>query len=322
MKKFFKYFLILAIVPALVLSSCKKDDEEPEPPTVKGTFADLKTYLVDNDMDLNNILDGWITTAEAIHGKGLDDYYIMDVRSADDYALGRIEGAVHSTLGTIVADAQGVTKPIIVVCYTGQGAGHSVVALRLSGFPDAKVLKWGMSGWNEEFAGSWQGGIGNAGIGHPNWTMDAVAENSTFSYPAWESNSTDGAEILAERVAAMTEGGFSGVGGIDVLSSPTSYFINNYWAEADVTHYGHITSAYRVQPMTLSNDEIAHLDPDGDVVTYCWTGQTSSMITAYLAVLGYESISLTFGANGMIYDNLESHKWSDDEIKGYDYVTK
>lgn len=320
MKKFLNYFLILAIVPVLVLSSCKKDEEETPPDAPKGTFADLKTYLVDNDMDLPNILDAWITTAEAIYTDGLDNYYIMDIRSADDFAAGHIEGAVNTTLGTIVADAQGVTKPIIVVCYTGQGAGHATVALRLSGFADAKVLKWGMSGWNEVFAAKWQGNIGNAGIGHPNWTMNAVEENTPFSYPSWESTSTDGATILAERVAMMTEDGFSGIGGIDVLSSPSDYFINNFWAEEDVTHYGHISTCYRIQPLSLENDEIANLDPEADVVTYCWTGQTSSMITAYLAVLGYESISLTFGANGMIYDNLESHKWSDGAIAGYDYV--
>lgn len=320
MKKFLNYFLILAIVPVLVLSSCKKDEEETPPDAPKGTFADLKTYLVDNDMDLPNILDAWITGASDIYTAGLDNFYIMDIRAADDFNAGHIDGAVNTTLGTIVADAQGVTKPIIVVCYTGQGAGHATVALRLSGFADAKVLKWGMSGWNETFAGAWQGGIGNAGIGHSNWSMNAVEENSTFSYPSWESTSTDGATILAERVAMMTEGGFSGIGGIDVLSSPSDYFINNFWAQADVDYYGHITSCYRVQPLTLENDEIAHLDPEGDVVTYCWTGQTSSMVTAYLAVLGYESISLKFGVNSMIYDNLEGHKWSDAAIAGYDYV--
>jgi 3-mercaptopyruvate sulfurtransferase SseA len=35
----------------------------------------------------------------------------------------------------------------------------------------------------------------------------------------------------------------------------------------------------------LSVGEINNLDPSKTVVTYCWTGQTSSMITAYLNVL-------------------------------------
>ena len=54
---------------------------------------------------------------------------------------------------------------------------------------------------------------------------------------------------------------------------------------------------------------LSGLHTDETIVTYCWTGQTSSMITAYLTVLGYDAVSLKFGSNGMIYDDLEGHKW-------------
>jgi len=33
------------------------------------------------------------------------------------------------------------------------------------------------------------------------------------------------------------------------------------------------------------------------------------MVTAYLNVLGYNATSLKFGANSMIYSELESHKF-------------
>lgn len=321
MKKFLKYFLILALVPVLVLTSCSDDDDDNPPPEVKGTFADLKTYLVDNDMDLPTVTSGGFILASDIQGKGLSDYHIMDIRGSEDYDLGHIEGAVLSSLQTIVDDAAGVIKPIVVVCSSGQTAGHAVLALRLSGYPDAQVLKWGMSSWNADFASPWQNNIGNAGIDNPNWTMDAVSDNSTFSYPNWESTSTDGAEILTERVNAMLTDGFSAIAGNNVLSAPSDYFINNYWEQPDVDKYGHITTAFRIHPLSLANDEISHLDPDAQVVTYCWTGQTSSLVTAYLTVLGYDAISLKYGANGMIYENLEAHKWSDAQIKDYDYVT-
>ena len=108
----------------------------------------------------------------------------------------------------------------------------------------------------------------------------------------------------------MLAGGFKGINAIDVLTTPTNYFINNYWAEADVETYGHISVAYRINPLTLAGDEMRHLDPSQTVVTYCWTGQTSSIITAYLTVLGYDATSLKFGANGMIYDQLSGHKWT------------
>lgn len=319
MKKFLNYFLILALVPVLVLSSCSKDEDPEE--EVKGTFTDLKNHLVNSNMDLPNILDSWITSAEAIHGKGLDAYHIMDIRSPEAFDLGHIPGAVPSSLGTIVTDAAGVTKPIIVACYTGQSASHAVVALRLSGFPTAKVLKWGMSGWHEDFAASWNDGVGSDGIGHANWSMDATTPTEAYSYPEWETTATDGAGILAERVTAFLAGGFKGVPSSTVLAAPSDYFINNYWEEDDVTHYGHIKYAYRVLPLSLANDEIQNLDASETIVTYCWTGQTSSMVTAYLNVLGYNAVSLKFGVNSMIYDNLESHKWSAGAIMNYDYDT-
>ncbi len=34
------------------------------------------------------------------------------------------------------------------------------------------------------------------------------------------------------------------------------------------------------------------------------------MVTAWLSVLGYDAQSMLWSANGMLYDTLESHKWS------------
>ena len=44
------------------------------------------------------------------------------------------------------------------------------------------------------------------------------------------------------------------------------------------------------------------------------------MLTAYLTVLGYDALSLKFGSNSMIYDALESHKFSAPEVD-YPVVT-
>jgi len=313
MKKLLKYLLIFALLPTLFLSSCKEDDDV----VVGGddSFATLSAYLMDNDMDLPDVLTSWIVGApDAANLSGfLSTYDIIDIRSAADYANGHIEGAINSSLGNILTDAQNTTKPILVACYTGQSASHAVVALRLSGYSDAVVLKWGMSGWNSTLSGSWLSNSGETNgakaVGNSSWTTDPVAANQSFEYPALAVTSTTGAAILEERVQAMITDGFKGVSAADVLASPTNYFINNYWAQIDVDQYGHIVGAYRISPLSLENGEIANIDPAATVVTYCWTGQTSSMITAYLNVLGYDALSLKFGANSMIYPNLESHQF-------------
>ena len=102
---------------------------------------------------------------------------------------------------------------------------------------------------------------------------------------------------------------------IGVLDNPGDFFINNYWAADDVVTYGNIDTAYRINPLVLEN-----LDPDGTVVTYCWTGQTSSMMTAFLTVLGYDAKSLLYGGNGIIHDDLADGpiKWA--ASMDYDYV--
>ncbi|MCK5839847.1 MAG: rhodanese-like domain-containing protein [Bacteroidales bacterium] len=324
MEKLLKYFLLIAILPMFVLVSCEKDDPDPDPP-VATSFEVLKGYMVAQNLDLNNMLDGWIITAGDVHGKGIGDYYIMDIRSSGDFdTLGHIEGAVNSTLGGIVEDAANATKPILVVCYTGQSAGHALIALRLSGYTDAKSLKFGMSSWNDHFAGPWNNNTGNEAIGNSNWATPPGDISDPVVYadePNFISSFTSGEDILKERVDYMLANGFQGIVCTDVLANPTNYYINNYWAEGDVELYGNIKSAYRINPLTLAGEEYKNLDVAEVIVTYCWTGQTSSMITAYLNVMGYNAKSLKFGSNAMIHDNLLGHKWTTDTPKDYEYLT-
>jgi len=328
MKNFMNLSLLIGIIVIMALNSCKKDPPTPTPdPEPTDKFGVFKEYLIDNNLDIPNVLDAWITTSTVVYenmedGDASNDFYIIDIRSAEDFAAGHIEGAVNSSLGSIL-DAASLSggKPIIVACYTGQTASHAVVALRLSGYANAKVLKWGMCSWNPNTASSWQGNIGNGAIGNTNWKYPAgPAGNIEFGDPTIETTAETGENILKERVAALLTGGMNKISNAEVLASPGDYFINNYWEEVDNTHYGHIDGAYRILPMSLANGEYKYLNQSATIVTYCWTGQTSSMLTAYLKVLGYNTKSLLFGANGMIHENLESHKWTDDAIMDYPLV--
>jgi len=330
MKKVLKFAAIFAMLPLIMLTNACNDDDNDDPqPEAQDRFDVLKSYMIDNDMDINTVISGWITTADVVYdamtdGDDANDYFIIDIRNADDFTANRIEWAVNSTLGTILTTAQDAGgKPIIVVCYSGQTAGHATIALRLSGYADAKVLKWGMCSWNEATAGSWTNNTGNAAEGNDNWIAPTgeITPSTPMTAPKVEYVTEDGAEILAEQVMKMLEGGFKTISNEAVLTTPTDHFINNYWAEEDVETYGNIKTAYRIQPLTLANGEYAYLDGTASVVTYCWTGQTSSMMTAYLTVMGYDAYSLVFGANGMIYDNLTGHKWSDAQIMGYPLTT-
>jgi len=54
---------------------------------------------------------------------------------------------------------------------------------------------------------------------------------------------------------------------------------------------------------------LKYLPTDKQIIVYCWTGQTSSQITAYLNMLGYEAYSLKFGSNNLFYSNMTGGKW-------------
>ena len=319
MKKFLRFSILLLIIPAFVLTSCKDDTDNPVPERKTDVeFQLLKDYLVTSDLDLNNILDGWITTASTVNA-AINDYYVIDIRKADAFATSHIPGAVNCTYGNVLTQAANAAgKTIIVVCYTGQTAGHAVCALRLSGFTTAKVLKWGMSGWHTS-TNSWTGGT--ATLGHANWSASpgAIIEHTTEYDDPDITETGDGATILAARVTSLLSGGLRGVTAITgdnpgALDSPGSYFINNYWGATDVTTYGNISGAYRINPLTLDDGQYKYLNSSKKLVTYCWTGQTSSVITAYLYVLGYDSYSLKFGANSMIHDDLNYGKWDETKI--------
>ena len=321
MKKLLSFILIAAFVPMLLTTGCKKEAVETE-------YEVLTNYLIDNDLDISDVVADFTASAASVVNEAdgtVPNYYVIDLRSAEHFAAGHIKGAVNSTLANILTTAASAGgKQILVVCYTGQTAAHGAVALRLSGYKDAKILLWGMAGWNNAFASSWTGKTGdngNDGVNHTNWTYPAsIAADTKYNSPEISSTESEGAAILKERVQVLLSGGFKGIDASTVLTTPTDYFINNYWALADTEKYGHIKGAHRINPLTLENGEISNLDPNKTVVTYCWTGQTSSMVTAYLTVLGYDAKSLKFGANNMIYSTLESHKYTA-PAKDYIYVT-
>lgn len=73
----------------------------------------------------------------------------LDVRQADAYAEGHVQGAVNIPFGQGMDFSDVPTDmQVIVTCYTGQTAGQTVAVLRMLGY-NAVSLKGGMNnGWN------------------------------------------------------------------------------------------------------------------------------------------------------------------------------
>ncbi len=252
---------------------------------------------------------------------------MIDIRSGDDFALGHIDGAVNVASGEVLnyikTEGIAMDAKIIIICYTGQTAGWVTSMLRIAGYTNAFSMKWGMCSWNEFFSGKWTTNVSN--MYATQFEDDAVAKGAAGSMPDdLNTGQTTGQAILDARLTAVFAEGFAEakITNATVFGNLDNYYIVNYWAEADYTHYGHIPAAMQYTPKASMSTtiDLTTLPTDKTIVIYCWTGQTSAFLTAYLRLLGYDAKSLLFGANGMIYDELESHNWSDDEIQDYDYV--
>jgi rhodanese-related sulfurtransferase len=320
MKKMKIYLLLIMLVPAFVITSCKKDDDD-QPFNAQKALAD---YLVDQNMDLNKILEGFVMMPP--DDGNVSDYYLIDIRDAADFSQGYIAGAKNVTWDNLLAEAAQADKPILVICYSGQNATYVTTLLRLAGYPGTKALKWGMSSWHSDFANAakgWNGKGDNIAEGHSNWTTDPAPTNLTYDSPSFSSTSTDPADILVSRIAEVIAGGFKSATPDDVLNNPGTFFINNYFSEADYLAFGHIDGAYRIQPMLVGEGQMNFNDPSKKVVTYCYTGQTSAAITAYQRVLGYDAYSMVFGMNKLYHSNSawQANKWEPTIPKELNYVS-
>ena len=75
---------------------------------------------------------------------------VVDVRSAEEFAAGHIEGAIHVPVADIEADPKRLPldRPIVTAC--GKGGGRSegaAAALAAAGARDVGFLEGGTLGW-------------------------------------------------------------------------------------------------------------------------------------------------------------------------------
>ena len=95
-----------------------------------------------------------------------------------------------------------------------------------------------------------------------------------------------------------------------VIGATSNYNIINYWSETEYSTRGHIDGAYQVTPATLTmENNLSVLDPDGENILYCYTGQTAAATIAYLALIGYDVQSIKYGFNNMYWTGVEGHRW-------------
>jgi rhodanese-related sulfurtransferase len=328
-KKNLFYLLYLLIVASMLFVNIGcSDDETTEPPVTVDESDLLVKYLEGNGDFINTNAPAMKTASDVYTNVFLQnkDWTIIDVRAAADYAAGHIEDAVNVSLGEIVnyyrTNNLQNKEVVVVTCYTGQSAAWGVSLLRLLGFNNVYDLKFGMTSWNEQFASRWRNSIGNGKAAQ--FVTTNYPKPAAGNLPVLQTGKTTGAEILEARVQAVLAEGFSpcSITNSDLYLNLNNYFIVNYWS-TDHYNWGHIEGAIQYTPKSdlKLNTNLKTLSVDKPVVVYCYTGQTSAHVAAFLRVLGYNAKSLAFGVNAMSYDDMPGTKWLESDVNDYPYVS-
>ncbi len=330
MKQMKLYFLFLLLPVLFLYTGCSKDDSNPNTPPAVNESELVAQYLEANGDFVNTTAPAMITAEAVRTNQSSADQVILDIRSQADFETkGHIEGAVRVDFANLLTYYKTNNlqnkQTVVVACYSGQTAGYAVGLLRLLGYTNVFDLKWGMSSWNQDVANSWSPSVGNSHA--TDFVTTVTAKYTAGSLPTINTGKTAGKDILEARVAELFTAGFDAVKitNATVYTGLANYYIVNYWAQ---NHYdiGHIAGAVQYTPKVdfkLSTN-LKTLPTNKPIVVYCYTGQTSSQVAAYLKVLGYDAKTLLFGANAMIYDIMGANgmtTFKDTEIKGYDYVT-
>ena len=82
-----------------------------------------------------------------------DDIQIIDVREANEVAIGRIPNSVHIPLAQVLARVDEIdsNREAVVHCKMGGRSARAIEALQRSGFQGKLInLKGGITGWSNE----------------------------------------------------------------------------------------------------------------------------------------------------------------------------
>lgn len=230
-------------------------------------------------------------------------YQIVDIRSAEHYALGHIDGAINIPFKTIADDDSLAklddTKKIVVVCYTGHTASMANMVWNMLGY-DALTLKFGMSGWVADKAIVGLDIPAKPGAGYPT-TTEPVEAVGGFDAPELEGEYADVAEAIKEQTKAYFAKDLAPTIAVAdvynvVQAQDAGYQIVSVRKPEDYAK-GHVAGAINVLWTDIA-DNLDKIDPDKKVIVYCYTGHTGGEAAMFLNLMGYETYNMKFGMSG------------------------
>ena len=310
------YYLMLMIPLLFFYTGCS---ETTDPPVTVNESEVLVKYLETNGNPVSTypvMIKATDVNSNILEGKSQT---VIDIRSLEDFNKGHIKGAVNvnhkEVLDYYETNSLKDKATVVIACYSGQTAGWVTSLLRMMGYTNVKDLKWGMSSWNNTTATAWKTNTSNTLA--TSFVNTATAKPAKGKLPKISTGKKTGKDILRARVEATFAEGFAAA---KVANNAVSGFhVANYWKEADY-NWGHLNGAMQYSPkMAFTNaEDLKTLPTDKTIGVYCYTGQTSAQVTAYLRVLGYKAKSIVYGVNGMAYDTMPGTKFYEVKVGEHD----
>ena len=325
MKKINVWMLAILFISFFVVS-CDKDEDpvineaEVLIEWLESSDSPYGKYYVNTDM-------GSYTTATVLHDMmTADKAYVIDIRKKDVYDAGHIEGAVNmpaaEVAGHIDSEDLSAYDDIVIACVSGQEAAWLTCLLALQGHQNISSLKFGMCSWNEATASAWNGAVNSEKSTF--FTADVSEKGPEGELPTLNTGYETAQEIFDARMDQTISGGFGAIAiTVPVLyDNLDNYYIINRWPNAEYLDPGHVEGATQYTPkQDFATDAfLKTLPTDKTIVVYCYTGQGSANLVAYLSLVGYDVKSLKYGTNAMIHDDMPKSAWGPGMIQDFPLV--
>jgi rhodanese-related sulfurtransferase len=259
---------------------------------------------------------------------------IIDLRDPVAFSKGHIKGAVNVEFSKIPDYFINLMKPfefdkIVIVCNSGQYSSYTTSLLRLMGYGNVYALRWGMSGWNKDFASdAWMTALSDKYEGK----LELIdnARGKAVDFPQLNTGKSTGEEIMTDRFNSLFSAGYSDafITSDLVFEQSQNYYTINF-ERKDKYDAGHIPGAVRYKTNgTLGIvAEMQSIPADREVAVYCGTGHNSGFVTAYLRLFGYNAKTILYGNNSFMHSKMVQDKkllswlpFTEEEIENYPYV--
>jgi|LakMenEpi03Aug12_release.lakeMendotaPanAssembly.Ray.scaffolds.fasta_scaffold674381_2 rhodanese-related sulfurtransferase len=116
-----------------------------------GHAADPVTEAMEGYFDFADYGGGVVTPAQIVGGEW-KSFYLIDTRSPERAASGKIPGAVNIEWRQLLARRQEVPRNrlVLVYCDSGMLSAQAHFALRVAGYDNLRLLQGGMVGWKAQ----------------------------------------------------------------------------------------------------------------------------------------------------------------------------